>query len=43
MPRPQELLAKAKALASFAEDRGLHNGHILPTGEWKVAAIVAAI
>ncbi len=42
MPRPQELLAQAQALASFAEDRGLHDGHILPTGEWKVAACIAA-
>ena len=42
MPSPEELLAAAQALASFAEDRGLHDGHILPTGEWKLAACIAA-
>ncbi len=43
MPSPEELLAAAQALASFAEDRGLHDEHILPTmGEWKVAARIAA-
>ena len=43
MPSPEELLAAAQALASFAEDRGLHDKHILPTmGEWKVAARIAA-
>ncbi len=43
MPSPEELLAKAQALASFAEDRGLHDEHIRPTmGEWKVAARIAA-
>jgi malate dehydrogenase (oxaloacetate-decarboxylating) len=36
-------MAAAQALASFAEERGLHDEHILPTmGEWKVAARIAA-
>ena len=44
MPRPRELIAKAQALASFAEDRGLHDEHILPTmGEWKVAVRIATV
>ncbi len=43
MPSPEELLAKAQALASFTEDRGLDDEHIHPTlGEWKVAARIAA-